>query len=131
MSVVIDASVLVAAAADNGAEGQWALGILATDFLMGPQLVLVEAFNVLRRLELDKKLSRLEAAAAANDIAHLDIQLLPFLPFSTRIWELRQSISSYDAWYIAIAEQLDLPFATLDRRLARADGPKCKYLLPQ
>jgi predicted nucleic acid-binding protein len=43
---------------------------------------------------------------------------------------LRFNVSSYDAWYIALAEQLDAPLATLDRRLSAADGPRCRFLLP-
>jgi predicted nucleic acid-binding protein len=49
-------------------------------------------------------------------------------PFAERIWELRHAITSYDAWYVAIAEALRLPLATLDKRLARARGPKCEFL---
>jgi predicted nucleic acid-binding protein len=43
---------------------------------------------------------------------------------------LRFNVSSYDAWYIALAEQLDAPLATLDHRLSAADGPRCRFLLP-
>jgi predicted nucleic acid-binding protein len=58
----------------------------------------------------------------------LEIQLFPFEPFSNRIWELRHSLTSYDVWYVAVAEALSLPLATLDRRLAH--GPSCEFLLP-
>lgn len=39
-------------------------------------------------------------------------------------------VTSYDAWYVSVAEELDLPFATLDRALAKAHGPRCRFLLP-
>lgn len=60
----------------------------------------------------------------------LDIALVPFAPFAERIWELRHNLTSYDAWYVAAAEELDLPVATLDRRLTTATGPRCAFLLP-
>jgi predicted nucleic acid-binding protein len=58
----------------------------------------------------------------------LDLQLLSFEPFADRIWELRHTITSYDAWYVAVAEAFALPLATLDERLAKAQGPKCRFL---
>lgn len=130
MSVVVDASVLVAFTSDGGEAGDWSDGVVAGGDLVAPHLVLAEATNVLRRLELAGRLSRLEAGAAAHDLQFLDLQLVPFAPFADRVWELRQNVTSYDAWYVALAEELDLPLATLDRRLAAADGPRCRFLLP-
>src|SRR5262245_54378053 len=86
----------------------------------------VEASNIPRRLERSRRLTRLEATAAQRDVVDLDIVLLPFEPFTQRVWQLRQNVSSYDAWYVAIAEAFDVPLATLDRRLARAAGPSCR-----
>jgi len=39
---------------------------------------------------------------------------------------LRNNLTSYDAWYVALAEALGCPLATLDKRLVRAAGPTCK-----
>ena len=35
-----------------------------------------------------------------------------------------------DAWYVAVAESLGFPLATLDKRLVKSDGPKCEFLTP-
>jgi predicted nucleic acid-binding protein len=48
---------------------------------------------------------------------------------AARVWELRRSITAYDACYVALAEQLRAPLATLDRKLSRASGPRCAFLL--
>jgi len=130
VSAVLDASVLVAAISDNGAEGAWAEEIVGAGGLVAPHLALVEATNVLRRLELTGKLGRLEARAAARDLLMIELELVPFGPFAERVWELRSHVTSYDAWSIAVAEELDLPLATLDRPLAAAPGPRCRFLLP-
>ena len=130
MSIVVDASVLVSATTDVGAEGAWAERLLAVEELVAPHLVLVEATNILRRLEMATQLSRLEATAAHSDLLALDILLLPFEPFGDRVWELRRTVTGYDAWYVAVAEAFELPLATLDRRLSRASGPACRFLLP-
>jgi predicted nucleic acid-binding protein len=120
----------VAATVDAGAEGSWAERVLAKGNIVAPHLVLVEATNILRRLERSRRLTVLEATAAQRDICSLQLSLVPFEPFAERIWELRRNVSSYDAWYVAVAEGLDLPLATLDRRLSRASGPSCRFWLP-
>ena len=130
MSAVLDASVLVAALSDSGAEGAWAEEIVGAGGLIAPHLALVEATNILRRLELVGTLGRLEAGAAARDLLMIELELVPFGPFAERVWELRNNVTSYDAWYVAVAEDLDLPLATLDRPLAAAPGPRCRFLLP-
>lgn len=129
MSKVVDASVLVAAFTDGGPAGAWAEGLLADDHLIAPHLVLVETTNIFRRLELAGRLDRLEAGTAARDLLQLDLELMPFWPFADRVWELRSNLTSYDAWYVAVAEALELPLATLDRRLAGASGTRCRFLL--
>src|SRR5438552_195165 len=131
MSAVVDASVLVAATTDSGREGSWAEQVLAEGGVVAPHLVLVEATNILRRLEISRELTRLEAAAAQRDLLALDIVFVPFEPFAGRVWELRRNVTSYDSWYVAVAEAFDLPLATFDRRLSRASGPACRFLLPR
>ena len=119
MSVVVDSSLLVAALADAGPKGVWAEEVLSRGSLHAPELARVEATNLLRRLELAKQPTTAEANAAHEDLMQLDLELFSFEPFAERIWELRHTVTSYDAWYVAVAEALKLPLATLDRRLSR------------
>ena len=60
----------------------------------------------------------------------LDLELFAFDAFAERIWELRRNVTAYDAWYVALAESLKVPLATLDESLANATGPKCRFLTP-
>lgn len=128
--MVVDSSVLVAALTAGDVVGDWAEQIIASGVLIAPEIVRTEAANVLRRLELAKELSGPEADAAFEDLMLLEIELLPFDPFAARVWELRQNITCYDAWYVAIAETHKLPLATLDERLRKAAGPRCRFLTP-
>lgn len=130
MTTVIDASVLVAAFIDYGPTGDWAGDLLAQGDLAGPEMLLPEAFNVLRRLEQSKRISSPEAVGAYQDMVQLDIDLLSFVPFSDRVWELRHNLTGYDAWYVAVAESLRCAMATLDLRLSRANGPACTIITP-
>ena len=130
MSSVIDASVVVAAVADSGPTGAWAERVVRSGPLVAPHLMLVEVTNILRRLETAGRLTSFESTAAVRDLVRLDVELVPFHPFADRVWELRKNLTSYDAWYVAVAEALGLRLATLDRRLARATGPACRFLVP-
>jgi predicted nucleic acid-binding protein len=56
--------------------------------------------------------------------------LFPFEPFAERIWELRHNVTSYDAWYIALAEVLKVPLATLDVPLSKSNRVACEFLTP-
>lgn len=130
MSVVVDASVLVAALIDTGRQGNWAEDILISGSLHAPELVRAEATNILRRLERARQISPSAANAAHDDLMQLSLETFAFDPFAERIWELRHTVTSYDAWYIAVAEALKLPLATLDTKLAKASGTRCTFLTP-
>lgn len=129
--VVVDASVLVAAAADCGPEGRWAEAVIESLSLAAPHLVLVEATSTLQRLERAGDLTRMEASAAQRSLLRLQLELYTFEPFSERVWELRNNVTAYDAWYVALAEALGVPMATLDTRLVGATGPRCEFLVPE
>ena len=130
MSAVVDSSVLVAALVESQTDGPWARASITRASLAAPELALVEATNLLRRLELSGWATRLEATAACRDLLRLNIERYPFAPFAERVWELRANLTAYDAWYVALAETLGWPLITLDRRIARANGPRCEVIVP-
>lgn len=117
---------MVAALVDSGPEGEWAEDVVARNALAAPELLLVETSNILRRLQLAGGLSALEATSAQRDLLRLDLELFPFSPFADRVWALRENLTAYDAWYVALAEALQCPLVTLDGRLGRASGPSCE-----
>jgi predicted nucleic acid-binding protein len=129
VTVVVDASVVVAALVDAGPDGRWADGFLGDD-LAAPHLLHVEVANVLRRAVAASELSDDVASLAHADLLDLRVQLVPYELVADRVWALRGNVSSYDAWYVAVAELLGAPLATLDRRLATAPGPRCRFRTP-
>ena len=130
MTLVIDSSVVVAALADSGEAGTWADRLLATDDLAAPHLMPAEVANVLRRAALAGEISPDTAALAHADLLSLPVELFAYEPFAVRVWELRENITAYDGWYVALAESLDARLATLDLRLAKAPGPRCHFATP-
>ena len=128
--LVVDASLVVAALVDDGPTGRWAEQQLASDDLAAPHLMPVEAANVVRRAELNGAVSTDIANLAHADLCDLAVDLYEYLPLSTRVWELRSNLTAYDATYVAVAEILDAPLATLDHRLARSPGIRCDIRVP-
>src|SRR5581483_3542547 len=125
MTVVVDASMVVEGLLSVGSTGAWAEALLGSERLAAPHFMPAEVTSVLRRGTLAHTLSVAAATVAYADLIALPVALLPFTQYAPRIWELRANITPYDAWYIALAEALDVPLATADRRLARASGPRC------
>ena len=130
MTAVVDASVVVAALIDQSATGMWAREQLKALPVAAPQLIMVETTQSLRRTRLRGRISGDLAAIAYADLLQLPLQLFPFRPFAERIWDLRHSVTPYDAWYVALAEALNVPLATLDIRLVQASGPACRFETP-
>lgn len=70
------------------------------------------------------------AARAARSGRSLQEYLrgIELYPFGDRIWELRDNLTAYDAWYVALAEGHDCPLATLDQRIVASVGPRCEFV---
>jgi predicted nucleic acid-binding protein len=55
-------------------------------------------------------------------LSDLPLSRYPHDVLLPRVWELRHNLTAYDAVYVALAEALDAPLLTCDRRLAAARG---------
>ncbi len=130
MVIVVDSSAVVSSLVDLE-DGKWVRGYTSSGYTINcPSILQVECASSLRRLELVGTVSSAVAAFALNNMLALDVRLFPFAPFAARIWELRHNLTSYDAWYVALAESLGCPLVTLDRRMSRASGVRCEVLTP-
>jgi len=223
MTVVVDASVVVAGLASADATGRWAESLLAGGPLAAPHLMPVEAASILHRAELAGEISADAASLAHADLGRLRVEYFPYDAFARRIWELRSpglaappgpassgadnpaetldysfkqqvemlqmesdrrenqartalaegredlalaalqqraalqgrlndlrakitgsglgqkevgervgraGLTSYEAWYVALAEFLGAKLATLDATLVLVPGPRCGFCLP-
>lgn len=130
MTVVVDSSAIVAALVDDGPDGEWARAGLRTETLTAPAHLYVEVSAVLRRSVISGQLGRDVASLAHRDLVRLPVTIFPFEPLAERVWALHPTVTAYDAAFVALAEELDVLLWTLDRRLARASGPTCTFVLP-
>lgn len=124
--MVVDASVVANALADDGDDGELArCRLIDAGQLAAPDLVDVETVSVLRRRWLAGDLTARRFSSAVDDLGDLDLVRVPTLPLMRRAYELRASVTAYDACYVALAEHLGWALLTADRRLSRAPGITC------
>jgi len=124
--IVVDASVLAPALADDGDDGDQARECLRGEELAAPELIDLEILSMLRRAARSKRLDESRSLQALTDLAELPLSRAPHLPLLGRVWELRNNLSAYDASYVALAEVLETVLVTADGRIERATGIKCE-----
>ena len=129
-SFVCDASAIAALLLDSGPDGQWVTQTLESGEIAAPALVTYETANVIRKHELAGQISPDQSAQAHADLLDLAIEIWPHDLLAARAWELRLNLSIYDATYVALAEITNLTLITLDKRLAKAPGTKCRIATP-
>ena len=123
--IVVDASVVAPALADDGEDGDRARDRMRGEQLTAPELVDLEVVSTLRRATRSGRLEERRSAQALVDLAALPLRRVPHLPLLPRVWELRDNLSAYDASYVALAEALDALLLTADGPLGRATGIRC------
>ena len=124
--IVVDASVLANVVGDDETAGRLARArFAAASAVSAPDLVDVETVSVLRRRWLAGDLPDERFRGAVDDLLAVPITRFPVGPLMVRAFELRANITAYDACYIALAEALDCPLITADRRLADAPMTAC------
>jgi predicted nucleic acid-binding protein len=123
--IVVDASVLAPALADDAADGHVARARLRGEVLVAPELIDLEVAAVVRRGVLSGNVGIRRAERAVGDLVDLPLQRVSHVRLLGRCWELRENLSIYDAAYVALAELLNVVLVTSDARLARAPGVRC------
>jgi predicted nucleic acid-binding protein len=124
--IVIDASAMIEALVGRDADDEL-LDALQTN-LHAPHLLDVEVLSVLRGLTLAGKLELHAAEQARTDYFALTIARYEVQGLADRVWELRQNHTTYDACYLALAEALEAPLYTCDRKLD-TDGHSAEVLV--
>ena len=97
--------------------------------LHAPHLLDVEAAQVIRRYAAGGDIDDERGRMALTDLADFPLQRYPHDFLLPRIWDLRNNLTAYDAAYVALAEAMDAPLLTRDRRLATAAGHNARIEL--
>ena len=123
--LVVDATVLAVALADDGTDGDVARARLRGEDLAAPELIDLEVVSVLRGRLAGGHIDLRRAELALDDLSDVPMARVSHRRLITRCWELRSNLTVYDAAYVSLAEALDATLLTGDARLARASGPRC------
>lgn len=119
--IVLDASAAVLALLNDGD----ARRSLATERVAVPHVADSEVAHAVRVLLLRGEIGADDAGVALARWARLGLRRFAAVGLLSRIWELRENLTAYDATYVALAEALACELLTADARLARAAGPTC------
>lgn len=83
-----------------------------------PEHYFVEAAAVLRRLELHGTYDVLRINLALDRLLAAPVRRVSIRPLVSEGWQLRHNLTLADALYVVVAEHLNAPLVTTDRKLA-------------
>ncbi len=129
--MVLDASVVLEVLLRTPDSDAIADRILSTrrERLHAPHLLDLEVAQVLRRYVSGGEVSEARGREALNVLSVFPLTRYAHEPLLGRIWALRESLTAYDAAYVALAEALGDTLLTRERRLARAPGLRARVEL--
>jgi predicted nucleic acid-binding protein len=127
---VVDAAAAVSALGRKDAVGIAAHKLIAEATCHAPHLLDAEVGHVLRRGERAGEISEQTARTALRALPEMIDHRYPHTGrLAARAWELRHTVTFYDALYVALAAVLDMPLLTADVRLSKAPGLSCRVVL--
>ena len=128
--IVLDASAVSFALLDEGTIGDGCRAAFRSDSQwIVPEHWLIEVLSVIRGNLIGGKIAAAHASDAAAAAAEMNPVVAPTRIIASRIWELRNNLTTYDAGYVAAAEQYRCALVTTDGRLVRATGIRCPVTL--
>lgn len=121
---VVDASIVVRLLQNRGGDDDLRDRFRSERRLHAPTLIDAEVASAVRGLLLtSKKEIRITPGRAwqmLDDFADLPLTRYPMLPLQRWALELRQNLTAYDAFYVALAQLLELPLLTDDGKFVGA-----------
>jgi predicted nucleic acid-binding protein len=121
--IVVDASALLEVLLRTPAAGAVERRLFEpAQTLHVPHLLDVEVAQVVRRYAANGEINGERGRMALADLADFPLHRYSHDFLLPRAWELRNNLTAYDAMYVALAEALDAPLLTRDKRLAASPG---------
>jgi predicted nucleic acid-binding protein len=116
--IVADASAVVEVLLAMPRAGEVRAALAGHSELHVPEHFHVEALSALRRYAIRGEITQLRAAEALAALRDLRTLIYPVIELAAEIWDMRDSLTAYDAAYLALARRLDVGLVTLDGGLA-------------
>jgi predicted nucleic acid-binding protein len=119
--LVLDASAMLELLLKTTRAVRWAERLFERE-LHAPHLLDVEVMHALRRMAQANAITDIAAQRAFYGLKELPLFRHPHWPLLPQIWDLRLSLTAYDAAYVTLAETLNIPLFTCDAKLSRSHG---------
>lgn len=114
--IVVDASVLATMLAYTDQRGRKARATLSRDTRWAaPEHWKAEVFSAIRGLALGGQITDERATWALDRMPKLGMDHVSLDVLLSRMWRMRETISGYDAAYVALAAQRELTLLTSDQ----------------
>lgn len=123
--LVVDASCLYEVVADAALAEQVRERLALDPEQAAPHVIDVEVLSIIRRDHMLGRLDRTGALMAVDDLRDWPGERFGHRALLERAWELRDSVRTWDAFYVALAEIMDATLLTLDGRLGRVRDIQC------
>jgi predicted nucleic acid-binding protein len=120
--IVVDTSAIIDAVLARPSKPKLLARLTDDSDLHAPHLIDVEILHALRRMARSGTVHAARVEDARADIDDIALTRYPLGSLGDRVWDLRHHLTAYDAVFVALAEALEAPLVTCDRRLARAGG---------
>lgn len=117
--IVVESSAMVDALVGEPVDPQL-LALLADEELHAPALLDFEVAGALRGHALGGKLDQLRLDEAVEDFSALRIERHQMTELLGHVLDLRGNFTAYDAAYVVLAQALEAPLVTADRKLRGA-----------
>lgn len=123
---VVDASIVVRLLQNRRDDTELRERFSRERHVHAPALIDAEVTSAIRGLLLTSKptiqITVVRAEEMLDDFADLPLVRYPMQPYQRRALMLRNNVTAYDAFYLALAESLSMPLLTDDRKFAKAPG---------
>lgn len=127
MQIVIDASTLVKWLTGKEISLEHRNHITECE-MFAPDLIINESLSVLKKLLVTKQISKTVFADIATDLNFYPHFLHSSRKLITSSLGKLGHISAYDTSYVSLAQELNLPFYTSDKRLLKVAKKYCKIV---
>jgi predicted nucleic acid-binding protein len=125
--IVVDTSAMVEfllARDETGFRAREAIAAAGQVFV--PYAIDLECTSAFRGLVLGRKVSAADAAESFETLDQMNLLRMDHAPFMRRVWELRDNMWPYDAIFVAMAESLEIPLVTVDKKYSGTPGIRCE-----
>lgn len=128
--IVLDTSAALSCLVSRSPDAALVTRVAEASSVHVPHLIDVEFVSALRGLVRGSKLTVDRARDALTDFIDLRLVRYPVTGLMLPMWARRDSLTAYDAAFVCLAEALDCPLVTCDRRLARGSSESLVELFP-